>query len=78
VPSSANFNPAVVTDVDFPVWPNSCPVGTAPGLGYDLLDAIRAHAGQAAARGFYHQHAAVIHGDGPFGEPQSGGNLSHL
>src|SRR6266851_4781070 len=72
------FEPTIVTDVDFSVGSDSCAVGTAAGFGNDLFGAIGSHAGKRAARDLHDQHTAVFHGDGTFREAESRGDFPYL
>src|SRR3989454_131892 len=69
---------AVVADVDQPVGADGGPVRPAAGLRDDGLLPVPRDAGQRAALDLDHQHAAVVEGDGPFGELEAARDLVHL
>src|SRR5205823_378082 len=69
---------AVVADVDQPVGADGGPVRPAAGLRDDGLLPVPRDAGQRAALDLDHQHAAVVEGDGPFGELEAARDLAHL
>src|SRR5262245_34617987 len=78
MPVRGKFESAIITDVDLPIRPNGCAVGSATGFGYDFFRSVGSHAGERAARDLDHQYTAVVQGNRAFGESQSRGDFSHL
>ena len=65
---------AVVADVALAIRTDGRSVGTAAGLGHDLLPTIGKHPGEGAAGDLDQEHGAVRHRDRSFGKEEAVGD----